>query len=121
MIESRRRRLRSILRKTSSIALPEGVKRTSPRRSGAFSGRGEGERQPRRGKRYCDEGGAEIERPLGLHEQRWATCSQCSRIGASEVVALGCGEGKNFCADLLADPQFESMLGIDVVLCVRWR
>ncbi|MGO4210274.1 3' terminal RNA ribose 2'-O-methyltransferase Hen1 [Terriglobus sp. 2YAB30_2] len=55
-----------------------------------------------------------VERPLGLHEQRMGTVLSVLRsLGARRVVDLGCGEGK-LLRYLLADPQFEFMLGMDV-------
>jgi 3' terminal RNA ribose 2'-O-methyltransferase Hen1 len=57
-----------------------------------------------------------VERPLGLHEQRMGTVLSVLRgIGAKRVVDLGCGEGK-LLRYLLADQQFESILGMDVSL-----
>jgi 3' terminal RNA ribose 2'-O-methyltransferase Hen1 len=64
-----------------------------------------------------DEEEQKVERPLGLHEQRMGTVLSVLRgIGAKRVVDLGCGEGK-LLRYLLADQQFESMLGMDV----SWR
>ncbi len=64
-----------------------------------------------------DEEEQKVERPLGLHEQRLGTVLSVLRgIGAKRVVDLGCGEGK-LLRSLLADPQFESILGMDV----SWR
>ena len=64
-----------------------------------------------------DEEEQEVERPLGLHEQRLGTVLSVLRgIGAKAVLDLGCGEGK-LLRPLLADPQFEKILGMDV----SWR
>ncbi len=64
-----------------------------------------------------DEEEQKVERPLGLHEQRLGTVLSVLRgIGAKRVVDLGCGEGK-LLRSLLADPKFESILGMDV----SWR
>ena len=64
-----------------------------------------------------DEEEQKVERPLGLHEQRMgAVLSVLRGIGAKRVVDLGCGEGK-LLRSLMADPQFESILGMDV----SWR
>jgi 3' terminal RNA ribose 2'-O-methyltransferase Hen1 len=58
-----------------------------------------------------------VERPLGLHEQRMGSVLSVLRgVDARRVVDLGCGEGK-LLRSLLADPQFESILGMDVA----WR
>lgn len=64
-----------------------------------------------------DEEEQKVERPLGLHEQRIGTVISVLRgVGAKRVVDLGCGEGK-LLRPLLADPQFETILGMDV----SWR
>jgi 3' terminal RNA ribose 2'-O-methyltransferase Hen1 len=64
-----------------------------------------------------DEEEQKVERPLGLHEQRVGTVLSVLRgIGAKSVVDLGCGEGK-LLRHLLADHQFEKILGMDV----SWR
>ena len=64
-----------------------------------------------------DEEEQKVERPLGLHEQRLGTVlSVLGVFGPKRVVDLGCGEGK-LLRSLLADPQFESILGMDV----SWR
>jgi 3' terminal RNA ribose 2'-O-methyltransferase Hen1 len=64
-----------------------------------------------------DEEEQKVERPLGLHEQRMGTVLSVLRgIGAKSVVDLGCGEGK-LLRHLLADHQFEKILGMDV----SWR
>jgi 3' terminal RNA ribose 2'-O-methyltransferase Hen1 len=58
-----------------------------------------------------------VERPLGLHEQRLGTVLSVLRgVNAKRVVDLGCGEGK-LLRLLLADKQFERILGMDV----SWR
>ncbi len=64
-----------------------------------------------------DEQEQKVERPLGLHEQRLGTVLSVLRgVGATRVVDLGCGEGK-LLRLLLADKQFERILGMDV----SWR
>ncbi len=64
-----------------------------------------------------DEQEQKVERPLGLNEQRIGTVLSVLRgAGATRVVDLGCGEGK-LLRNLLADPQFERILGMDV----SWR
>jgi 3' terminal RNA ribose 2'-O-methyltransferase Hen1 len=64
-----------------------------------------------------DEEEQRVERPLGLHEQRMGTVLSVLRgLGAKRVVDLGCGEGK-LLRYLVADPQFESILGMDL----SWR
>jgi len=61
-----------------------------------------------------DEAEHKVERPLGLHEQRIGTVLSVLRgAGAKRVLDLGCGEGK-LLRPLLADPQFERILGMDV-------
>jgi len=64
-----------------------------------------------------DEEEQKVERPLGLHEQRMGTVLSVLRgVGAKSILDLGCGEGK-LLRLLLADPQFEKILGMDVA----WR
>ncbi len=64
-----------------------------------------------------DEEEQKVERPLGLHEQRIGTVLSILRgIGAKRVLDLGCGEGK-LLRHLIADLQFERILGMDV----SWR
>jgi 3' terminal RNA ribose 2'-O-methyltransferase Hen1 len=64
-----------------------------------------------------DEEEQKVERPLGLHEQRLGTVLSVLRgINAKRVVDLGCGEGK-LIRHLLANSQFEHILGMDV----SWR
>jgi 3' terminal RNA ribose 2'-O-methyltransferase Hen1 len=64
-----------------------------------------------------DEEEQKVERPLGLHEQRMGTVLSILRgLGIKRVLDLGCGEGK-LLRYLLADAQFESILGMDV----SWR
>jgi 3' terminal RNA ribose 2'-O-methyltransferase Hen1 len=64
-----------------------------------------------------DEQEQRVERPLGLHEQRLGTVLSVLRgVGATRVLDLGCGEGK-LLRPLLADRQFEHILGMDV----SWR
>jgi len=61
-----------------------------------------------------DEEEQRVERPLGLHEQRMGTVLSVLRsVGSKRIVDLGCGEGK-LLRYLLADQQFESILGMDV-------
>ena len=61
-----------------------------------------------------DEAEQKVERPLGLHEQRIGTVLSVLRgVGAKRVLDLGCGEGK-LLRPLLADAQFERILGMDV-------
>jgi len=56
----------------------------------------------------------EIEKPLSLNEQRIeAVVEALVRAGAHTVADVGCGEGR-LIARLLATPQFERILGIDV-------
>jgi 3' terminal RNA ribose 2'-O-methyltransferase Hen1 len=64
-----------------------------------------------------DEEEQKVERPLGLHEQRMGTVLSVLRgFGVKKILDLGCGEGK-LLRYLLADHQFESILGMDV----SWR
>ncbi|AEU36813.1 3' terminal RNA ribose 2'-O-methyltransferase Hen1 [Granulicella mallensis] len=64
-----------------------------------------------------DEEEQKVERPLGLHEQRMgAVLSVLRGVSAKRVLDLGCGEGK-LLRYLLADQQFEAILGMDV----SWR
>jgi len=64
-----------------------------------------------------DEEEQKVERPLGLHEQRIGTVLSVLRgVSAKSVLDLGCGEGK-LLRHLVADPQFEKILGMDV----SWR
>jgi 3' terminal RNA ribose 2'-O-methyltransferase Hen1 len=64
-----------------------------------------------------DEQEVKVERPLGLHEQRLgAVLSVLRGAGATRVLDLGCGEGK-LLRHLLADRQFERIVGMDV----SWR
>ncbi len=64
-----------------------------------------------------DEEEQKVERPLGLHEQRIGTVLSVLRgLAAKRILDLGCGEGKLVRA-LLADAQFERILGMDV----SWR
>jgi 3' terminal RNA ribose 2'-O-methyltransferase Hen1 len=54
------------------------------------------------------------ENALSLHEQRLgATHAALRSSGAKRVLDLGCGEGK-LIRRLLADPQFEEIVGLDV-------
>jgi len=64
-----------------------------------------------------DEEEQKVERPLGLHDQRMGTVLSVLRgVTAKRVLDLGCGEGK-LLRYLLADQQFETILGMDV----SWR
>jgi 3' terminal RNA ribose 2'-O-methyltransferase Hen1 len=64
-----------------------------------------------------DEEEQKVERPLGLHEQRMGTVLSVLRgLDVKRVLDLGCGEGK-LLRYLLADSQFESILGMDVSWC----
>lgn len=64
-----------------------------------------------------DEEEQQVERPLGLHDQRMGTVLSVLRgFGVKRILDLGCGEGK-LLRYLLADQQFESILGMDV----SWR
>jgi 3' terminal RNA ribose 2'-O-methyltransferase Hen1 len=64
-----------------------------------------------------DEEEQKVERPLNLNEQRMgAVLSALRGVGAKRVLDLGCGEGK-LLRSLLADHQFEQILGMDV----SWR
>ncbi|HWA96379.1 MAG TPA: 3' terminal RNA ribose 2'-O-methyltransferase Hen1 [Terracidiphilus sp.] len=64
-----------------------------------------------------DEEEQRVERPLGLHEQRLGTVLSVLRgVSAKRVLDLGCGEGK-LLRHLIADTQFEHILGMDV----SWR
>ena len=55
-----------------------------------------------------------LERPLSLHEQRLGAVVAAIRAsGARRVLDLGCGEGK-LLRELLKDPQFEEIVGLDV-------
>jgi 3' terminal RNA ribose 2'-O-methyltransferase Hen1 len=63
-------------------------------------------------KRDADE--AAIERPLSLNEQRLgAVVAVLREAGARSVLDLGCGEG-NLLRELLDEPQFERIAGLDV-------
>lgn len=60
---------------------------------------------------------ATLERRLSLHDQRLGAVLGALRAsGAKRVLDLGCGEGK-LLRLLLAEPQFEAILGLDV----SWR
>jgi len=55
-----------------------------------------------------------IENPLSLNEQRLQTVvGELKAAGATRVLDLGCGEGRLLRA-LVADRQFESIVGVDV-------
>jgi 3' terminal RNA ribose 2'-O-methyltransferase Hen1 len=57
---------------------------------------------------------AAVEAPLRLNEQRLAAVvSALKQTGAKRVLDLGCGEG-NLLRVLLADRQFEEVIGVDV-------
>ena len=63
------------------------------------------------------EEGAEPTRTQSLHDQRIkAVADTLHGLNAKRVLDLGCGEGK-LLRQLLADPQFETILGMDV----SWR
>lgn len=55
-----------------------------------------------------------IETPLSLNEQRMQTVvAELKATGAKRVLDLGCGEGR-LLRQLLADRQFENIVGVDV-------
>jgi 3' terminal RNA ribose 2'-O-methyltransferase Hen1 len=55
-----------------------------------------------------------LERPLSLNEQRYGAVMAALRgSGARSVLDLGCGDGK-LMRELMADRQFEQILGMDV-------
>ncbi|HEX4609514.1 MAG TPA: 3' terminal RNA ribose 2'-O-methyltransferase Hen1, partial [Urbifossiella sp.] len=57
-----------------------------------------------------------LETPLSLNEQRLAAVAAVLKVtGAKRVLDLGCGEGK-LIRELLADRQFEEIVGVDVSL-----
>jgi len=57
---------------------------------------------------------AAVEEPLSLNAQRLASViAALKEHGARRVLDLGCGEGK-LLRELLHDPQFEEIVGIDV-------
>jgi 3' terminal RNA ribose 2'-O-methyltransferase Hen1 len=59
-------------------------------------------------------GEEQLEKPLGLHEQRLvAVAAELKATGARRVLDLGCGEGK-LLRLLLAERQFEQIVGLDV-------
>ena len=64
--------------------------------------------------RPADQAEIILERPLSLHEQRiGSVVSTIRSSGAKRVLDLGCGEGK-LLRELLRDPQFEEIVGLDV-------
>ncbi len=64
--------------------------------------------------RSADQAESTLERPLSLHEQRIGSVVSAIRSsGAKRVLDLGCGEGK-LLRELLRDPQFEEIVGLDV-------
>jgi 3' terminal RNA ribose 2'-O-methyltransferase Hen1 len=64
----------------------------------------------------ADEKELAIERPISLHQQRIMTVLAALRAsGARTVIDLGCGQGR-LLRELLADRQFEKILGVDVSL-----
>ncbi len=64
--------------------------------------------------RPCDAVEEKLEQPLSLNEQRLgAVLAALRSSGARRVVDLGCGEGK-LLRELLKDPQFEAIVGMDV-------
>jgi 3' terminal RNA ribose 2'-O-methyltransferase Hen1 len=55
-----------------------------------------------------------VERRLSLHDQRLAAVlGELKAAGAHRVLDLGCGEGR-LLRELLADPQFTEIVGVDV-------
>ncbi len=67
-------------------------------------------------------GGGELEAPEAedeavptplVHQRRAAVLAELHRAGAHRVVDLGCGEG-SLLRELLADPGFTTILGVDV-------
>ncbi len=74
----------------------------------------EGESQPEETARIRDAEEATLERPLRLHDQRLDLVAEVLHdSGARRVVDLGCGDGK-LLKRLLADPQFNEIVGMDV-------
>ena len=64
--------------------------------------------------RPADRAEAVLERPISLNEQRIGAVLAAIRAGgARRVLDLGCGEGR-LLRELLADRQFEEILGMDV-------
>lgn len=73
------------------------------------------EEEAKESKRDAEE--ERVERPLNLNEQRMGSVLSALRgSGAKKVLDLGCGEGK-LLRLLVADGQFEQILGMDV----SWR
>ncbi|HEX4495618.1 MAG TPA: 3' terminal RNA ribose 2'-O-methyltransferase Hen1 [Thermoanaerobaculia bacterium] len=74
----------------------------------------EGETQPEETARARDAEEATLERPMRLHDQRLdLVAGILHETGAKRVIDLGCGDGK-LLKRLLADRQFEAIVGMDV-------
>lgn len=75
---------------------------------------GEEEDETESEERQIDKLEVALEQPLSLNEQRLGTVLAALRgSGARRVLDLGCGEGK-LLTGLLADRQFERIVGVDV-------
>lgn len=74
----------------------------------------EGEAQPEETARARDAEEATLEAPIRLHDRRLDLVAEVlHETGAKRVVDLGCGDGK-LLKRLLADRQFEEIVGMDV-------
>jgi len=74
----------------------------------------EGEAQPEETARARDAEEATLEAPIRLHDRRLDLVAEVLHdAGAKRVVDLGCGDGK-LLQRLLADRQFEEIVGMDV-------
>ena len=63
----------------------------------------------------------EIEKPLGLAEQRMEAVARVLKgAGCKRILDLGCGEGR-LLRTLLADPSFEELVGIDASMSALTR